>query len=107
MTVPQFLVLALAVYFAWDALGRVLVAMATALLPGAVRTPVQYAAVLALAYAGYRYAPNYVIWPAALGALVGLIEQLVTTFRHSSERQIQAVQLRRRHGGGPSRFPWP
>jgi hypothetical protein len=105
--VTQFLILGLALYFVWDCAGRVLVAVATALLPDLVKGPVRYAAVLALAYAGYRYAPTWLTEPAALGALVGVAEQLVAAFRHPSEREIQAVQVRRRAAGGATRFPWP
>jgi hypothetical protein len=105
--VARFLILGLALFFIWDCAGRVLVAVATALLPGAVKVPVRYAAVLALTAAGYRYAPDWLTTPAALGALVGVVEQLVTRLRHSSEHEMQTVQVRRHRGGGPSRFPWP
>jgi hypothetical protein len=107
VTVTHFLILGLGVFFVWDCAGRIVVAMATALLPEVVRSPVRYVAVLALAWDANRYAPDWLAVPAATAALVGFAEQLVATLRHSSEREISTMRVRRRAGGGSSGFPWP
>ncbi|MFI9271859.1 hypothetical protein ACIGXM_14230 [Kitasatospora sp. NPDC052896] len=104
---PQFLVLGLAVFFVWDSLGRMLLAMATLYIPDPAKAPVRCAGVFALAWAGYHYLPVALAVPLALGAVVGVIEHTVSALRHSSEREAQAVQLRRTAVRSTPPFPRP